>query len=711
MISVNDIIEEQGTNTKYRVLWLSDDGTFTYVISLMDDSLPIPMPLPELLQQLDDGSFLLHQNDEWLNLLPENEISEQDRAFRDVLWEKLQCLLAPENEPAIFDSKVRGPLVHDVVITEGISKKTLYKHIKRFWQRGKTKNALLPETSNAGGKGTKKKSTCKLGRPRKYGGPAGKYVDTATEQIFAAAVKHHYHTKAKHTFKAAYEAMLKESYSVEVEDAAGKKRLELLPADEIPTLNQFRYWYHKHYSVVQTNTSRQGERLFNLKGRAVTGKSDTDIMGPGAQFQIDATVGDIYLVSQFNRADIIGRPILYFIIDAFSRMVAGVYVGLEGPSWAGAMMALANAASDKVGFCAEYGIDITEEEWPCHHIPDAILGDRGEMESKSVETLINSLGVRIENTPPYRADMKGIVEQYFHTVDTTVTAFLPGHVKPDMRERLGRDYRLDAKLDLYQFTKIIIECILYHNNEHSLDSFGRSEAMIRDDIPPIPIKLWEWGIANRSGLLRTFPEDVVKLCLMPAGKASVTARGIRFKGIHYLCDLAIREKWFEQARAKGSFRVDVSYDPRNMAHIYLRGVSDAPYEVCYLADWQEKYDGKYLDEIVYLHESEKMTKQQLSGRTLEARVNLSAKVDEIISEAERQASQTELPKSKAQRTKDIRGNRARDKEMLRREEAFVLTDEDAPPAPELPPDTAKDDDEDLLYLDLIRRNAEERRHD
>ena len=29
---------------------------------------------------------------------------------------------------------------------------------------------------------------------------------------------------------------------------------------------------------------------------------------------------------------------MYFVMDSYSRMVTGMYVGLEGPSWAGAMM-------------------------------------------------------------------------------------------------------------------------------------------------------------------------------------------------------------------------------------------------------------------------------------------------------------------------------------------------------------------------------------
>lgn len=76
-----------------------------------------------------------------------------------------------------------------------------------------------------------------------------------------------------------------------------------------------------------------------------------------------------YLVSRFNRDNIIGRPIVYFVKDAFSRIVTGLYVGLEGPSWIGMAMTLYNAFTDKVDFCHRYGIEITEDQWPCHHLP------------------------------------------------------------------------------------------------------------------------------------------------------------------------------------------------------------------------------------------------------------------------------------------------------------------------------------------------------
>jgi hypothetical protein len=70
-----------------------------------------------------------------------------------------------------------------------------------------------------------------------------------------------------------------------------------------------------------------------------------------AMYEIDATIGDVYLVSRFDRNKIIGRPVVYIVIDVFSRMITGVYIGLEGPSWVGAMMALANATAPKVEYC------------------------------------------------------------------------------------------------------------------------------------------------------------------------------------------------------------------------------------------------------------------------------------------------------------------------------------------------------------------------
>ena len=49
------------------------------------------------------------------------------------------------------------------------------------------------------------------------------------------------------------------------------------------------------------------------------------------------------------------------------------------------------------------------------HLPEIILGDRGELEGYNVNHLIEGLNITIENNPSFRPDWKGIVEKLFDT--------------------------------------------------------------------------------------------------------------------------------------------------------------------------------------------------------------------------------------------------------------------------------------------------------
>lgn len=703
MIDVNVILYNKEEEKEYRILWISKEKDMAYIFALTCEKMPNPVAMQEIERQLLDGTLEERHTDIYFKAVSEDEISQTYKDIRDSVWKKVEWLVA--QEPAIYDKHLRGKMIAELKVI-GTEPKSIYRYLKRYWQRGKSKNAFLPDYQNSG-KTEKNRAVSNRGCGRRVqcGNTTIKIVDETTKEIFKKSVKKYYHTRKEYSFKAAYELMIKEHYTKPVIQPDGAIRFELLEASEIPTLRQFRYWYSKHYNNKEKIVSRKGQSKYELNYRPVLGKSDSDVYGPGSQFQIDATVGDIYLVSQFNRADIIGRPVIYFVIDVFSRIVTGMYIGLEGPSWTGAMMALANAASDKTSFCKNYGIDISDEEWPCHHIPDTLRADRGELESKSVETLINSLNIRVDNTPAYRADMKGIVEQFFRTINTTTTVFLPGHVKPDMAERGGRDYRLDAKLDIMQFTQIMIRCVLNHNNEHLLEGYEREERMIADEIVPIPIKLWEWGISHCSGILRAVTADTIKLCLMPADTALVTPKGIKFKGLHYLNERAVAEQWFETARAKGSYRVDISYDPRNMGQIYIRNIAGAAFEPCFLAEWEMKWNGKSLDELISQKANERALFNDHVPHELQARIDLSTEIDEIVAEAEQMAKQTIIPSSKAARTSNIRENRADEKQKLREKEAFIIG------APVTEPDIAEcmpSDETISPTLAMIKQKLEDR---
>lgn len=665
-IFVNEVLHLHEEDQLYRVLWISSGQEYGYWIPVDGkmNGIPVKFDYGKVAEELSDGIITTADDPVTFHGVGATaEAMEQ----RDEWWRILKPVL--ECEPDIYERKRRGELLAEAAEKNGKSKTNLYRYIIKYWKKGKTPNAFLQDYRKCG-KGEKIQINKKLGRPVVYKGGFGKILTEEDVKNFKSAIRKYYLNRKGISMKATYEKMLGDYYSTSEKDGDGREQMRLLPADQIPSIYQFQYWYRKNRDEKTEAQKRGGDVKLELTGRAITGRSDYQLMGPGSKYQVDATVGDIYLVSQFDRRDIIGRPVMYFVMDSYSRMVTGMYIGLEGPSWAGAMMAIENAASDKVAYCASYGVTITEQEWPCRHIPTAILGDRGEMESRYANNLVQMLGIRIENAPPYRADLKGIIEQHFRTINTDAMPFLPGKVLPDMSERGGHDYRLDAKLDIRQFTEIIIRCVIYYNNSHYMDYYEKNELMMQIGVDAVPLELWNFGIRYCSGGLKSVSRDAVRMALMPTDYASVTERGIRFRGLFYSGDEVLKGLWFEKARAKGAYKVKVSYDPRDMGAIFAEDPKSREMIRCQLVDWESKYAGKQLGEVRYEQEKEKAKKKRNKVKETEAKVNLVKQIESIVDSAEAMA-ETDKAESKAERIGNIRSNRRNEREEIRKQESFA----------------------------------------
>lgn len=667
-ICVNQVIEDIRSERQFRLLWIDPENSESYIFWLNQKAgMPKNIPVREIEEGLANGWYRKGEDPYALTKEP----TDEDKEHRDRLWEQLKDALL--DEPGIYDRKVRAQHLKKIEENGGEKMPNLYRHLGRYWERGKTPDAFLPGYGRRGGKGKKRLgySRTKTGCEKEIGKP----IMPEDLLNFEVAIRRYYLTGEESDLPKVYQRLIGDYYTVIEKKPDGSEWAHVLPPGEVPSLRQFRYWYESRRDIKEEVTSRKGETGYELTSRAITGKNDFGLMGPGAQYQVDATVGDIYLVSRFDRSDIIGRPVMYFVMDIFSRIVTGMYIGLEGPSWTGMMMALYNAASDKVDYCHRYGIEITEEMWPCHHMPSVLLGDRGELESRKADNLASMLGIRIENAPPYRGDLKPVIERHFRTVNDTVKPFLPGWVKKDHAQRGGKDYRLDAKLDLKQFTQIIINCVLHYNNEHYLDSYEKNEQMLKSQVTQIPVKLWEWGIRNCSGALRTFPEETVRLALMPGDTGSITERGIYFRKLYYTCPQARQELWFENARKNGRYSADISYDPRDMSTIYVWDKQKQEAYECSLLDWEQRFSGKSIEEVVYEQEKQDLLKKESERAELEAAINLNRRIESIVAEAEKMApSVKDIPK--AERLSGIRENRAKEKEAVRKEEAFTAREKE-----------------------------------
>ncbi|MED4755002.1 Mu transposase C-terminal domain-containing protein [Brevibacillus choshinensis] len=691
MIFENMVLEwySEGYDTRYieRIIWLSPNRELVFSIDMNNEkALPIMKTYTECLAGLD--AKLCKQID-WINdnvPVTEDSLEEEHVQLREKAWEAIKDIVMVE--PDCFNSKFRGVLVREAQSKTGLHKSTIYRYLRRYWQGGKIKNALLPFYNNCGKPGADRgTSDKKRGRPRKFENePVGINIDEDVRQLFRSGIRLFYNSKDKAPLTRVYQKTL-EKFFVTGYRQDGQAMIPILPPDDkLPTFGQFRYWASKEMDLEESLIKRLGKKKFETSFRPILRSSTQESFGPGSRFQIDATIADVFLVSEYRRDWVIGRPVIYIVVDVFSRYIAGIYIGLEGPSWIGAMMALANTTADKVRFCAQYGISIEHEEWVSSHLPQKLTADRGELEGNKPSHLIDVLGVDVENAPPYRADWKGIVEQQFRLTNLRSTRFIPGAIKERFRERGERDYRLDAKLTLREFTQIMIQNVLYHNNNHHMLWYDRNEFMVAEDITPIPRELWRWGIINRNGRLKKQPEHIVKLNLMLQGEATVTSAGIHFKGMHYGCDLAMREQWFVKARAGKTWRVKVCYDPRSTNEIYLWLDNGHQFETCTLLEREERYQNKRFEEVEDLLEIERYQGRHQETSNMYSKVELDAQREAIVKEATQKTNEAikHSEESNSQRVKGSRQRRTNEKLLNREQEAFQLSEK--APSTERPSD-------------------------
>jgi hypothetical protein len=607
-------------------------------------------------------------NDPTVRILSEDSLKPKQRERRDSAWAIIRPII--RKQPEIFTADQRGRLVRRAMDEHHVTKQTVYRLLRRYWQRGMTRNALLLDYYRSGAPGIDKPETGKKrGRPRIYGEASGLNIDAETRKRFKLIITLQYAHEHSLSMSKAYLSLLNQYYSVsEVCEQTGQQRVVRL--QNYPSMIQFRYWFERDNNVFNIERIRRTPRVYDKDMRAILGTSTSEVIGPGSRYQIDATIADVYLVSRYDRSKIVGRPVLYVLVDVFSRMVVGVYAGFEGPSWVGAMMALTNTAADKVEFCRQYGIKIQPQDWPCQALPEILLSDRGETAGKAVETLIDAFNVHVETAAPFRADWKGIVEQQFRLLQEDFAPYVPGYIQTDYRERGGGDYRLDATLDIDQFTYIILCCILNYNNTHAIKKYHRDPDMVADGIKTIPIDLWEWGIHRRNGRLTHYPHDQVKLVLLPTGKATVTESGIYFYGCYYSCIEAFEEHWFERARQCRSWKVCVSYDPRCMDTIYLHHQKKS-FVVCDLTDRSKDFRAMSLWEIDQISQIDRALKANQAPKELVGQINLARDIKAKVAEAETMKKEQSSPKlSKRAKTSSIRTNRAQEKESLRSRDAF-----------------------------------------
>lgn len=662
MLLVNDVYTYGRRN--FRILWR--DANLAYWIDIdAKSALPEPIKLAELISLLENQTIqYIPDPFERFALSPPSQKGEWGKKIQAEGWSMISPYV--QQEPEIYCRVERGKMIQLILAAHNTTKQTVYAKLRAYWQKGKSSNCLYPDTRKIGGAGkTKSAGLKKRGRPRTVSLGLGVNITEEVANIFRTAIKSYYQTKDNNTLDFAYNKAL-------IALGIDSKKVSLEELAEAPTYEQFYHFMRKETGAVERIRKRLGEIQYQKDIRPVLGTSSAGVMGPGSLYQIDATIADIYLLSESDRSKIVGRPTLYIVIDVFSRLITGIYVGLEPPSWVSAMGALANSLIDKVAYCASHGFEISHEEWPVIGKPEAILGDRGEMLGHTLEIVSEAFNIDIQNTPPYRADWKGIVERQFNTIQQKFKPYVEGYVTGDIgKKRAGKDYRLDAELTLSEFTKVIIACVLEYNTTHCIDNYD-ADKDIPPELPHNPLLLWNWGVSNRTGKLRGVNQDLALVNLLPHKEATVSEEGIDIFGCKYSTAMAIREGWFDRID-DGPKTVKVAYNPYSTNKIYLR--PDGKYDdfvICELTERSREYRDLTFWDVWRINKIKKKAASRAKLTRRKGRLGLDETIEEIVIAA--RAKNPDLSsESKSSRTEGIRKNRANELSEKRREQPELLT--------------------------------------
>ncbi len=696
-----EVLKDMLRDIVYRILYVDAENDIVYWIEL-DGKTNVPRRVS--LHQIETQmrlNALLPVADTYSPILDEGGLSAASIAKRDQAYNVIKGVVS--KEPEIYQAKERTKLLKEVEDVTNVRSNNVYRYLGLYWRGGMVKDALVPRFVNCGGHRTAQNgTTIRLGRP-KQPGSNGKILTEDDYGKFAAAVKA-YRIKNKRSIRNTYDDMIDNLYCIKNGDGTYSS----LPADEKPSFDQFRYWYRKNRDVVEEKQGTTDETTYERNYRQLLGNSSLSVLGPGMAVQIDATIGDIYLVSTKDPAKVVGRPVIFMTIDVYSRMIVGLHVCLENASHKMARIGLLNTMNEKVSYCRRYGIDITEEQWPCHFKPVNVIADNGELGVEGATELVSSLGITIVNCPPYRGDLKGIVERLFGWIQVKYFPYRPGYVSKDEGTRGTRDHRKDACLDIISFTKILILGILLHNNGTYLDNYQRTPDQYEADVKAVPVELWNYGMEHRTGTTQAVPLRQYCSLLYTPCTATVTEHGIRCNDLYYASECFKEMKWFDKARISGHFPVQAYYDEMSVNTIYVKVGDD--YVPCSLVYDYEVFRDKTPEELEEYSAADKAAKAAFTQTGDTYRTNTMHKIEDIwvecrarkVSAAERKNSLSSgsIAKNREEECEILKGF-----EEAKRKQAEIGLPGDGPAATVPPePKTAMDQVQVQTQTDTAAQN-------
>lgn len=614
---------------------------------------------------------MLNQGDAIIvNEEPDNKFYEIDKLSESVqnlykIREKIAVEYQTKFAPLYIGIKTKEGSDFVKKLAETNEKTTAYiwNVIRNYTQSGFDKNSLIDKRHNreitiSSSKGKRRGAKSKLDNGSEI------IVDEITLEYFEEAKNAFLDGRFK-TIKAAYNEMITKHYIGTYVNDKDEQCYGILPTKQRPTIRQFRYYVDHNATKEEIATAKTSAREVRNNLRLLVSDSRLNVTGPGSLWEVDECEADFQLVNRGDRNKVVGKAVVYFMIDVYSSLIVGYSVDFENNSINGITNCLLNLTVDKKELLSEHGLNPDLFFWPDHVLPLRLRSDNGaEYISYEMERICNEIGINAELAPPGTGSYKGIVEQSFHQFQNGLRPLLEH--KGLITKRHDSDEKKSATLTIDEFEEFILTFITNHNKS-PMNDYPVTLDMRKHILTPSPEEIWKYGVEVSGSLKPIRNEDKFKYALLTPIKAGISRKGIYFKDLYYYDD---KNKLLQyDMKLVGDKRkpLEARIDPRSVECIYFLRDEEI---VCVPLNPNKTANLEYADYSLKEYE------QIHSEKALQDLKNAQTKIDlDIAALTRNQNIINKIPTSYIPSSKNIKENRKDEKKMLAKEHKIFKTDD------------------------------------
>lgn len=353
--------------------------------------------------------------------------------------ERIERLLTKRMPKNKFDTKA---------ILLGVSKRQLRRMLLSYLLSGRNKFSLVDQRKN--------NSRPKNSHSKDYENPRND-VDEILKYGLKMFVKYGKPGMA-------YDAVLRRYFRepVEVPDGSSVKMVTL-PEEERSVSYKMLYNYIRKHTEDYSCMGKD-ERDKQNNNRQLVGNSRTGVYELGQIVEADEMELGCYVVDQNDGETVLGKAVVYCMVEVLSGICIGAYVSLENNSMRGFQQVFLSLLEPHKNQTKGYNIDYDEEDWPSMIVPNEIRCDRGsEYMSKAYSKAMGELGIRNTPVPPGCGSLKGVVESFNGLVQTYLKAQLKNNGYIEDKYRGGDLAKGAACLTLEEIRGLVYQSVILYN--------------------------------------------------------------------------------------------------------------------------------------------------------------------------------------------------------------------------------------------------------